>query len=98
MKLLAGAIPVIRLLGIVGLSAAAAALYRPSKGIGLVVSALDSRPGDPGSSLGVAHENQCVTSLDKMFTCSVPSVGTVCSINCDCVLHWPNAPSAVRGW
>jgi hypothetical protein len=30
MKLLAGAIPVIRLLGIVGLSAAAAALYRLS--------------------------------------------------------------------
>jgi hypothetical protein len=27
-----------------------------------------------------------------------PSVGTVCSINCDCVLHWPTAPSAVRGW
>jgi hypothetical protein len=24
--------------------------------IGLVVSALDLKPGDPGSSLGVAHE------------------------------------------
>ena len=34
-------------------------------------STSDSGPDDPRSSLGVAHENFCVASLDKMFTHTV---------------------------
>ena len=32
---------------------------------GLVVSTSDTGPDDPGSSLGVAHENFCVASLTR---------------------------------
>ena len=38
---------------------------------GLVVSTPASGSDVPGSNLGVAHENFCVASLDKMFTHTV---------------------------
>ena len=66
--------------------------------IGLVVSTPDSGSDVPGSNLGVAHENFCVASLDKMFTHTVsqappqPGLGTIGEwAMCLRIERWPGA-------
>ena len=64
-------------------------------------STSDSGPDDPGSNLGVAHENFCVASLDKMFTHTVSrptqpglgsSVGKIGEwATCLRIERWPGA-------
>ena len=55
----------------VGISWLGAAPQIDVRRSGLVVSTPDSGSDVPGSNLGVAHENFCVASLDKMFTHTV---------------------------